>query len=104
MNDSMNDQYGNSVPDDLVVLDFAPKELSSEELVKIDAIDWYRPDLDAHPGFKNMILVSYCMLAKCIVGTFDGTDPQDCGLESISAVDYIESVLHRWGSDGFYHA
>jgi hypothetical protein len=100
----MNDQFGSVVPDDLVVLDLDPQEMSNEELLKIDRIDWYRPDLDAHPGFGNLVLVSYKALAKCINGLFDGTDPKDCGLKSISAVEYIAGILHRWEPDYFYHA
>lgn len=91
------------MPDDLVVLDQKPVELSAAELAKIDRIDWYQPDRDLHPRYGSLLLVSYKQLAKCIDGGFDGTDPVDCGLD-LKGVELIESVLHRWEDGGFYHA
>lgn len=90
----MRDQYGNEVPDDLVVLDLEPSELLSCELKKVGLADWYKVD--------GVILVSY----RAVDGLTE-TDPVDAGIELNQSTEilYINQVLHRWnGSDGFYHA
>jgi hypothetical protein len=91
----MNDQYGNPIPDDLVVLSGEnPQEMTELGLTLVDAADWYEVD--------GILLVS----AKS-VQYFLETDPIDCGVRltprsKVYAVDYC---LHRWNEeDGFYHA
>ena len=100
----MKDQYNKDVPDDLVVLDLKPSELAEAEIEKIDRINWYEPNRDVHPGFQNIILVSYAALSECLYGAIDGTEPSDVGIGILKAVDYIDRPLHRLEHNSFYHA
>lgn len=92
---NLKDQYGNPVPDDLVVLSREkPQEFTELGLTLMDAADWYEVD--------GILLVS----AKA-VQSFLEVDPLDCGLKlsQRSQVFAVHSCLHRWNEeDGFYHA
>lgn len=93
----MLDQYANTVPDDLVVLDLDPKELSDKELRLVIKADWFEPR-DHHHRF--LILVS----AKAI-DYLTETLLVDVGLDEHAKLDRIASPLKRWSEeDGFYHA
>jgi hypothetical protein len=95
----MRDQYGDRVPNDLVVLDLEVKNLSKSELDRIDRIAWYEP-----VDNNKVVLVSEVALEKCIDGLFDATEPKDIGLK-VGRVMGIAHILHRWNEhDGFYHA
>lgn len=100
----MNDQYGNLAPDDLTSLDINPAELTSQELGIIDALDWYQPSREFHPGFQGMVLVSWSALEDKGLGYVAGSRPENIGLR-LRGVEKIEHCLHRWSvEDGFYHA
>jgi hypothetical protein len=100
----MLDQRDKPVPIDLTLLFFAPKELSKREIELIDALDWYQPDREAHPGRQTIILVSEQKLRSCLREDFEPYALEDIGLKHLRAVDYIDPVLHRWDRDMFYHA
>ena len=97
------DQYNNDVPDDRVVLDLTPGELTPEELDWIDQLNWYAPATEHH-GQTGLILVSLGRLQDCLHGTTDGTDPADCDVEELKGVVRIPHILHRWNEEHFYHA
>ena len=91
----MNDQYGNKVPDDLVLvydMDFTP-----DEITLIDSADWYVVNL-----FHNESLL--CVSAKAVDYLFDGSPVEEFN-SKIKSVDYVDRILHRYSEeDGFYHA
>lgn len=106
----MLDQYEEPVPNDLVVLSVAPKDLSDVSVNAIVDLVWYAPNRDYHPGFHNLVLVSEDAL-------FDAVEDADCsalretryslsdaGFTKLRGVDRIAHSLHRWGPDMFYHA
>lgn len=88
----MKDQYGNDVPDDLVVIPDIDL-LSGDEIQVVDRADWYE--------HKGVILVA----AKAI-DHLSETDPQDAGIDKLpDTIDQIDQCLHRYSDvDGFYHA
>ncbi len=103
----MNDQYGDPVPEDLVVLDWSyvenlPKRLIPGFLKVVDNVPWYE--------IGHVLCVSWAVIDKwqtahkCI---FDPTELSDVGetLPETGPIFLIQTVLHRYGpSDGFYHA
>ena len=100
----MKDQYGQEIPDDLVVVDFGfePGELINfirepEEVQIISKADWY--EVEGYP----LILAS----AEQIQYLCE-TDPLDCGYPDnwkTIPIGRIANILKRWGpEDGFYHA
>ena len=100
----MDDQYGNPVPDDLVMLDLAVDELDDAQLAAVDRLDWYQPACN-----PRSIVVSGSALYDAMQGTgfgpIDTTDPEEYGCQVRLGVQYIASSLHRWSDeDGFYHA
>lgn len=91
----MNDQYGDKVPDDLVLIydiDFTP-----DEIMLIDNADWYEVNLYHHPGLL-------CISAKAIDYLFNDNPAKEFN-SKIKTVNYVGKVLHRYNKqDGFYHA
>jgi hypothetical protein len=89
----MTDQYGEQVPDDLVVLDIDPSDLIREEREKIVNARWYEA--------RNILLVS---LSE--IGGLTETDPADAGIElDKDEIFYVDDILKRYNPiDGFYHA
>jgi len=91
----MNDQYGNKVPNDLVLVydvDFTPEEINL-----IDNADWYVVDLYHYPGLL-------CVSADAIDYLLDD-DPVEEFNSEIKSVSYVGKILHRYSiEDGFYHA
>lgn len=91
----MNDQYGNKIPDDLVLvydIDFTP-----DEIKLIDNADWYVVDLYHHKGLL-------CVSAKAVNYLLEDS-PVDVFNSRIKTVEYVGMVLHRYNEyDGFYHA
>ena len=91
----MNDQYGNKVPDDLVLIDDI--DFTPEEIILIDNVDWYEVDLYHYQGLL-------CVSAKAIDYLFE-IDPVDEFNSEIKSVNYVSKVLRRYSEqDGFYHA
>jgi len=94
----LEDQYGDPVPDDLVVPWGAGEDFNDEEVNKTNSARWY-----AAEGFGNIILVSYGEVG----GLFE-TDPIDVGIDLSdpgTQINRIDDVLKRWNpEDGFYHA
>jgi len=101
----MNDQYGDEVPDDLVVLDVQPDRLTKKQIKAVDDLTWYVPSSVKHPGYEDLILVS-CVVLGNSIGPSDlyYTDPKDAGLPVIRAVNKIDRPLHRWSDKKFYNA
>ena len=103
----MHDQYGNHVPDDLVLLDLGPAELETDEnIATIDRADWY--EFAHYPGD---IYVSWSQVgALGNAPAFDrylGVRPESFGIGTDDDVQvmHIDHALHRWSDkDGFYHA
>ena len=80
----MIDQYGNLVPDDLVVLDADPSDLTARELCAINQIDWYEVGETVPEGdWNHLIVVSHEQLAQCIDGGFDACQLKDVGINDI---------------------
>ena len=94
----MKDQYNNPVPSDLVLLDNSLFDiLSSDELQKVGALDWYKPEK------SNSIFVSAAAIDKCFDELYDFYGPEEFGLEKGNWLK-IDACLHRWShEDGFYH-
>jgi hypothetical protein len=88
----MKDQYGNEVPDDLVLF---PSYIlsSSEEIETVIKAQWYEVNgwcLCA--SFKELCGLSEDSLA-------------DAGISKIKTIDFVDDCLHRYNpEDGFYHA
>ena len=101
----MKDQYGQEIPNDLVVLPFGAgpgkdvihfDALEPEEVGIIIKANWYEV-----VGQEGLILAS----ADAIVGW--GSDPEDCWLdiEPETKINRIADPLKRYSwEDGFYHA
>lgn len=91
----MNDQCGNKVPDDLVLvfdIDFTPKEITL-----IDNADWYEVNLFHYQGLL-------CVSAKAVDYLFEDNPVEEFN-SKIKNVNYIGRILHRYSvEDGFYHA
>jgi hypothetical protein len=103
----MKDQYGQEVPNDLVVLPFGfePGDgpirgdmVDPEDIDVMCRADWYEVD-DGYP----IILVSYLAIQG-----LSETDPLDCGIDLKAPgikINRIADGLKRYSlEDGFYHA
>lgn len=92
----MKDNYGKTVPRDLVVLDWFPGDFSDEEIQGITQAKWYESN---DPEFAHWVLCSFkvCGLEN---------DPIDYGFDlKKHGVSRIPHPLKRWSDeDGFYHA
>jgi hypothetical protein len=100
----MDDQYGNPVPDDLVMLDLAVDELNDAQLAAVDRLDWYQPLSN-----PSTIVVGGSALEEAMrksgFGQIGTTDPEEYECKVRLGVQYIAASLHRWSDeDGFYHA
>ena len=94
----MKDQYGEQVPDDLVLIPDI-KHLSEKEIKIVCNVDWY--DLIVYMG-DNETCTILCVSAKAI-NFLDDYLPSGKPIEVLR----INDVLKRWdveSSDGFYHA
>lgn len=91
---TMNDQFGNKVPDDLIALECGPDRFTDEEIKIIVDATWYEV---THSHGQDL-----AVSLSAIEGVIDGCYPLgDTPLE-IMAVD---DCLKRWSiDDGFYHA
>jgi len=91
----LKDQYGDRVPDDLVVLGGRPQDYGEGSLRLIERANWYEAD--------GVILVS-----AREVNYASETDPLDADVDlSKPGVEIfrIADALKRWSEeDGFYHA
>jgi hypothetical protein len=90
------DQYGQTVPEDLIVLDAI--DIVDEWIVYIiERVDWY--EAEGHPG---LLLVS----AYSVRNLGLETDPLDVGINLYTAkLQRVATPLKRWSvQDGFYHA
>lgn len=88
----MIDNYGQPVPADLVVIDFAPED--SADLARVIATKWYRVD--------DLLLAS-----AAAVGDIYSGAPEDYGLDlGVDCIPLrIPEALKRVNEDGmFYHA
>lgn len=87
----MKDQFGNEVPDDLVVIDSG--QYADERAVEIImACDWYECNGYIMASASKLDEALYCQ-------------PEDCDLELKEPIYRIADGLKRWGKyDGFYHA
>jgi len=101
----MNDQYGQEIPADLVVLPFGfdpesevlsghPRE--PEDVDIISKANWYEVE-----GQEGLLLASY----EAIEGLSE-LNPLDCGLTLAGAqLNRVADPLKRYSlEDGFYHA
>ena len=86
------DQYGEQVPDDLVVLP-DPQMLGEDEIKKVMDAPWYEAE--------GILMAS----AKAIDGLSE-FDPKDAGIDlEETEVSAIDDPLKRYSKeDGFYHA
>lgn len=86
------DQYGESIPNDLVVLP-RYEDLGWEEIEIIESAAWY---------IANNIL----MASSEAIDYLSDTDPLDCGIDlSMVEVFRVDNGLHRGNeADGFYNA
>ena len=105
----MVDQYGNQVPDDLVVLDF-PVVPDPAIVRAVEAIDWYESEDN-----PRIVLASWAAVETALggsLGAFDPTECDDAGVDPSRGVTYVNRVLHRHEIVGsgrrarvvFYHA
>ena len=92
------DQYGDPIPDDLVVLDREPEEFSEGELAAIDGLQWYEPRKSGH-----CVLVSWRAFSAVVGGT-ELASPEDCDVDPEMGFDLINAPLHRYEEGRFYHA
>lgn len=101
----MRDQYGQPIPDDLVVLPFGfePGEtvirgdqVEPEDVEVIARANWYEVE-----GQEGLILASYLAIQG-----LSEVNPLDCGLTLAGAqINRIADPLKRYSlEDGFYHA
>jgi hypothetical protein len=96
----MKDQYGNAVPDDLVLLDCAVEQLDDAEIAAVDGLDWY----ELNGSFWRPILVGWSAFERALPGV-DALGIDEYDIDLALGVSYIDAVLHRWNDeDGFYHA
>jgi len=95
------DQYNEPVPDDLVVLDLDPSELTSAECEAIDDLDWYEP---SDIKWTHLLLVSREALGKCFEGPIDFCFLEDIGFSEQPPVFKIANCFHRWDDIMFYSA
>ena len=87
----MKDQFGNDVPNDLVVVD-SGHFVTKDDIAVILEKNWYECN-----GF---ILISSENLDESLYLL-----PEDCDLEIKEPIYYIGNILKRWNPiDGFYHA
>lgn len=89
----MKTQYGEDVPDDLVLLP-NPKDLMDLDLRVILAAEWYE--------YQGILLVS-----GSAIDWFSEGDPLDAGLDlsALEEIDRVAESLKRFSrEDGFYHA
>ena len=96
----MLNQYGQSVPEDLVVLAERPRLLSNEAIADIMKIDWYESRTN-----KIYILVSKAELEE-IPEACNETTLEDTTIKPEDGFDAIDDVLKRcsYEDDSFYHA
>ena len=92
MKHQLLDQYGDTIPNDLVIIPNLTY-LSNEDVDTVDKARWY--------DCKGIILVS----AKEI-NYIDTVSPLDAGIDvEDEDIYYIGTCLHRFSEvDGFYHA
>ena len=95
MKTNRKDQYGEPIPNDLVVLSGEnPKDFIADGLKAVDKADWYEAN--------GIILVPWHQTE-----IFE-TAPEDAGLDlddPTVEILKIDAVLHRYNEvDGFYHA
>lgn len=85
------DQYGHSVPKDLVLLPMF-SDLAVDDVEVVLAARWYE---------SNGVL----MASAAEIKGLSEDDPLDGGVKPTDPVDYVDDVLKRWNEvDGFYHA
>ena len=99
----MDDQYGNPVPDDLVILNIDVRKLNVAQRNAIHDLDWYQA-----AGNKDIILVSRRALVAGMretrFGSFETLSPDEYGCDVKSGVIHINRTLHRWSPEnGFSH-
>lgn len=97
----MKDQYGNTIPDDLVVPTYQPW-LTDEEVKAIMDADWYEEEI------SGLILVPFSQLPTGISESAYMA-PEDCLDDPIEEMGgdifYIADCLKRFSpEDDFYHA
>jgi hypothetical protein len=103
----MKDQFGNNVPDDLVVLEGEWLTLLPDAAIKgIDKLDWY--EYRTTSGASTPLLASAKGIQSAAAGiVFDTYSLDDCGFPTaqLEEVQLISPVLHRYsGADGWFHA
>jgi len=88
----MKDQYGNDVPNDLVLLP-SPSDLSDWGICIIDWAKWYEADGVLMASAKEIYFLSEA-------------EPADADIDLDNAeILYVADSLHRYSlEDGFYHA
>lgn len=93
------DQFGDPVPDDLVLLP-EPDPLDEESIAGIDKADWYEEWYQDKPG---LLFVSWAQVSNL---GLDYDNPEDSGSGSPAAEYFLVAPgLHRYSEeDGWYHA
>ncbi len=103
----MQDQYGQDVPSDLVVLENNWLDMLPVGVVEaIDKLDWYQYRLD--DGKTTPVLASDAAIRR-VSGDiiFDTASLQEHGFSvpPSAEIEHIAAVLHRYGPQaGWYHA
>jgi hypothetical protein len=95
----MKDQYGSTIPGDLVVICYEPW-LADDEIKAVMDADWYED------YFSGLIFVSRSQLPP-LISESAYADPEDCLDDPIEEMDLnlIPDCLKRLDyKDGFYHA
>ena len=100
----MKDQYGEKVPNDLVVItDINPDDLTEKELKRVTKADWYIAG-DGTRRFSGYILLA----SFKAIGDLTEFDPLDAGIDlKDKGVEILRvaAPLKRWSAeDGFYTA
>jgi len=94
----MDDQYGNKIPDDLVLIPNI-RHLTEIGVKKVCNVDWYDVIVDMGDNEQCTLL---CVSAKAILHLSD-----DVPFGEVIEVLAVNDVLKRWdveSGDGFYHA
>lgn len=95
------DQYGETVPYDLVMVVWKD-QMTRDEIKEIQAADWYVAD-----GFLSVILVSReAIWSVADVWEEEAVLCAECfGIKPGTLIFKVADSLHRWNPyDGFYHA
>lgn len=90
-----HDQYGNEIPEELVVLDNDISRYTDDEIQQIVQARWYETEK------RHCILIPQSEAPDWIE-----TRPIDAEVDmKVDALYFIDDVLKRWSEeDGFYHA